>query len=71
MKFLRAYTRAYPCRRVVLTIHQPSSFIWQLIDNVVLLAKGRVIYQGPRSVMESFFASEGQSTPKDYNPADH
>ena len=71
MDFLKTYARAAPGRRVILTIHQPSSFIWNLIDHVVLLSKGKLMYQGPRSDMESFFEFAGSPTPTNYNPADH
>lgn len=47
MKFLRGYARS-SSRRVILTIHQPSSFIWEMLDNIVLLSKGQLIYQGQR-----------------------
>lgn len=70
MSFLREFARAAPGRRVILTIHQPSSFIWDLIDNVVLLSKGKLMYSGKRSVMETFFESSGFPTPANWNPAD-
>ena len=76
MEYLRDYARS-PCprtglkRRVILTIHQPSSFIWELVDNVILLAEGRLMYQGRRAKMEAFFAAAGHPTPMNYNPADH
>eukprot|EP00521_Asterionellopsis_glacialis_P007500 CAMPEP_0195282398 /NCGR_PEP_ID=MMETSP0707-20130614/1285_1 /TAXON_ID=33640 /ORGANISM="Asterionellopsis glacialis, Strain CCMP134" /LENGTH=536 /DNA_ID=CAMNT_0040341363 /DNA_START=81 /DNA_END=1688 /DNA_ORIENTATION=- len=69
--FLKRYVRAAPHRRVILTIHQPSSFIWKEIDNIALLAKGTLVYQGPRTHMESFFDFAGYPTPAEYNPADH
>ena len=71
LKFLKAYARNSPGRRVVLTIHQPNSFLWELLDNVVLLSKGHCVYQGPRDDMENFFAQNGAPTPKNFNPADH
>ena len=71
MEFLKTYVRAAPGRRVILTIHQPSTNIWQLIDNTVLLSKGRLMYQGSRSAMEEYFASVGTPTPSGWNPADH
>eukprot|EP00540_Astrosyne_radiata_P020404 CAMPEP_0116827116 /NCGR_PEP_ID=MMETSP0418-20121206/2916_1 /TAXON_ID=1158023 /ORGANISM="Astrosyne radiata, Strain 13vi08-1A" /LENGTH=591 /DNA_ID=CAMNT_0004455847 /DNA_START=63 /DNA_END=1838 /DNA_ORIENTATION=+ len=71
MEFLKDYARAAPGRRVILTIHQPSSFIWSLVDRVVLLSKGKLMYQGPRGGMEDFFAFAGHPTPPQYNPADH
>eukprot|EP00538_Stauroneis_constricta_P000453 CAMPEP_0119555380 /NCGR_PEP_ID=MMETSP1352-20130426/7618_1 /TAXON_ID=265584 /ORGANISM="Stauroneis constricta, Strain CCMP1120" /LENGTH=914 /DNA_ID=CAMNT_0007602133 /DNA_START=1 /DNA_END=2743 /DNA_ORIENTATION=- len=71
MEFLKEYARAASGRRVILTIHQPSSFIWQLIDNVILLSKGRLMYAGDRKQMETFFASNGHPTPEGWNRADH
>lgn len=71
MEFLHNYTRTGGGRQVILTIHQPSSYLWELIDNVVLLAKGKLIYSGPRHLMETFFEVNGHPTPPNYNPADH
>jgi ABC-type multidrug transport system ATPase subunit/ABC-type multidrug transport system permease subunit len=71
LKFLKSYASSIPGRRVILTIHQPSSFIWELIDRVVLLSKGRLVYQGPRGKMEDFFEYAGCPTPLHYNPSDH
>ena len=71
MKFLKAYVNEAKGRRVILTIHQPSSIIWSLIDNVVLLSKGHLVYQGPRQNIEEFFAHCGSPTPPNFNPADH
>jgi ABC-type multidrug transport system permease subunit len=70
MKFLDEYAKVSG-RRVILTIHQPSSFIWQMIDNVVLLSKGKLMYQGPREEIEAFFSKHGSPCPPEYNPADH
>ena len=67
MEFLKTYARGAAGRRVILTIHQPSSFIWQLIDNVVLLAKGKVMYQGSREMMEDFFKAYSHPTPAGWN----
>jgi len=71
MEFLRGYARGAAGRRVVLTIHQPSTFIWERIDNVVLLSKGMIVYEGARTMMEKFFASCGHPTPPLWNCADH
>jgi len=71
MEFLKLYAREASGRRVIVTIHQPSSFIWQIIDNVVLLSKGKLMYQGSRSNMEAYFESNGHPTPPNWNPADH
>lgn len=71
MEFLKNYARGAPGRRVILTIHQPSTFIWQLIDNVILLAKGKLMYEGSRENMERFFENCKHPTPYGWNPADH
>jgi len=76
MQYLNSYARGRDPktnrrRRVIVTIHQPSSHIWELIDNVVLLAEGRLMYQGPRQSMADFFEQYGHPVPVHYNPADH
>lgn len=71
IEFLKSYAREAGGRRVILTIHQPSSFVWQMIDNVVLLSKGKLMYQGSRENMEAFFAKNDHPTPAGWNPADH
>jgi ABC-type multidrug transport system ATPase subunit len=71
MEFLRAYVHAAAGRRVIVTIHQPNSFLWRKVDRVILLSKGKLVYEGPRKKMESFFATNGHPTPKSWNPADH
>ena len=35
-------------RTVVMSIHQPRSDVFHMIDDVLLLTKGRIIYWGPR-----------------------
>ncbi|KAL7567047.1 hypothetical protein ACA910_002775 [Epithemia clementina (nom. ined.)] len=71
MQFLKEYVRGASGRRVILTIHQPSSFIWEIIDHAILLSKGRVMYDGARPAMEDFFATQQYPTPAGWNPADH
>jgi ABC-type multidrug transport system ATPase subunit len=71
MDFLKDYARGAPGRRVILTIHQPSSHIWQAIDHVILLSKGQLMYNGGRVQCENFFAAQGYPTLPGWNPADH
>jgi len=71
IKFAKEYARQGSGRRVILTIHQPSSFIWKELDNIVLLSQGKLMYQGSRTLMEQFFELNGYPTPPEYNPADH
>ena len=52
MEFLKGYI-SNSNRRVVVTLNKPSQFIWSLIDNVILLSKGRVVYEGPRYGMKT------------------
>jgi len=69
MEFLHDY--AVSGRRVILTIHQPSAFIWDTIDHVILLSKGKLMYEGPRTAMESFFAESGYPTKEGWSRSDH
>lgn len=55
---------------VILTIHQPSSEIYDLIDDVIFLCKGEVVYQGPRWGLFSHFEQLGFKCPANHNPAD-
>ena len=56
---------------VLCTIHQPSSEIFQMFDNLILLSLGRRIYAGPLKDAKLFFTDQGLPCQDDYNPADH
>ena len=56
---------------MIVTLDRPSLFVWNLIDNVILLSKGRVVYEGPRFDMESFFAFHKKPTPARFSPLEH
>lgn len=47
---------------VVCTIHQPQTKIFQLIDNLLLMKKGDIVYQGACASAENYFAEAGKST---------
>ena len=70
MQFLKVYS-SQPGRRVIVTLNQPSSMVWNMIDSVILLAEGKVIYEGPRFDMESFFAFNKAPTPKRFSQIEH
>lgn len=70
MEFLKGFS-SNSSRRVIITLNRPSNFIWNLIDNVVLLSRGRVVFEGPRFDMEAFFAANGRATPKRFSPIEH
>ena len=55
---------------VLFTIHQPSSEIFSSFDRLILLNKGRVMYQGSIEDVTSFFSQRGHPNPPNYNPAD-
>jgi len=57
-------------RTVILSIHQPRSDIYTLMDDVLLLTKGNVAYFGPRDNTLSYFAELGFRCPELTNPAD-
>lgn len=56
---------------VIITIHQPSSHVYSLFNNVCLMACGRVIYLGPGDQAVPLFEKCGYPCPAYYNPADH
>ncbi|CAD8074233.1 unnamed protein product [Paramecium primaurelia] len=58
-------------RTIIFTIHQPSSDIYLLFDQIFLLAKGRFVYQGPKEKMIDYFQSIGFECPKKANPLDY
>lgn len=59
-------------RTVITTIHQPRSNIYALFDQLVLLAKGRVVYSGPaQQAVIQHFADMGFQCPLGFNIADY
>ena len=58
-------------RTVMCTIHTPSSELFEVFDDLLLLAHGRVAYHGPREDAPEFFSSLGHPLPKNYNPSEH
>ncbi|KAE8324666.1 P-loop containing nucleoside triphosphate hydrolase protein [Aspergillus sergii] len=57
-------------RTIIVSIHAPRSEIWSLFDNVVLLARGSVLYSGLSSRSLSYFESHGHVIPPFVNPAE-
>lgn len=55
---------------VLFTIHQPPSAVFNLFDHLILLNKGRVMFNGRASQVQPFFEQRGYSNPPNYNPAD-
>lgn len=55
---------------VVATIHQPSSEIFYLFDDLLLLADGEIVFYGPVDQVIGYFTQLGFDFPKYSNPAD-
>ncbi|XP_028753105.1 ABC transporter G family member 11-like [Neltuma alba] len=58
-------------RTIIASIHQPSTEVFQLFDNLCLLSSGRTVFFGPISAASEFFASNGFPCPAVQNPSDH
>ena len=56
---------------VVCTIHQPSSKIFEMFDQLLLLTHGKSIFFGPAKEGVNYYASQGFPCPMLANPADH
>ncbi|KAJ3335482.1 ATP-binding cassette sub- G member 2, partial [Kappamyces sp. JEL0680] len=55
----------------VMSIHQPSSTLFQLFDNLMVLDHGRVVYFGPAAESVSYFSSIGFQCQPFTNPAEY
>ncbi|KAF7819041.1 ABC transporter G family member 15-like [Senna tora] len=56
---------------VVCSIHQPSSEIFHLFDDLLLLSGGETVYFGEAKMALEFFANAGFPCPTRRNPSDH
>ena len=57
-------------RTIITTIHQPSSEVFSIFDDVLLIADGETIYHDAVKGMVPYFAGRGHACPSLYNPAD-
>lgn len=62
---------AHENRTIICTIHQPSTSMFDLFDDVYLLAQGQCVYQGSPRTLLPFMTSENFICPKYNNPADY
>lgn len=58
-------------RTIVSTIHQPSSEIFYLFDDLMILAEGKVVYYGTVENSIEYFSKLGFQCPQYTNPADY
>ncbi|XP_050321240.1 ATP-binding cassette sub-family G member 1 [Bactrocera neohumeralis] len=57
-------------RIIVCVIHQPSSKLMKLFDDVIVMSRGNLVYSGPKADMIPTFEEAGFAFPEYYNPAD-
>ncbi|PVD37705.1 hypothetical protein C0Q70_00305 [Pomacea canaliculata] len=57
-------------RTILCTIHQPSSEIYALFDQLLLMAEGRVAFMGSTKQALEFFSSLNFVCPPNFNPSD-
>ncbi|KAK6166710.1 hypothetical protein SNE40_023343 [Patella caerulea] len=57
-------------RTILCTIHQPSSEVYAMFDQVLLLAKGRTAFLGSAQDSYDFFKGLNYPCPVNFNPAD-
>ncbi len=57
-------------KTVVATLHQPSSEIFHMIDDLIVMAAGEIVYCGPANSVVSYFSTLGFDCPIYSNPAD-
>lgn len=66
---LRALSR--DGRTVIASIHQPSSEVFELFDQLYLLSGGKTVYFGQATEAYEFFSQAGFPCPALRNPSDH
>ncbi|XP_015698945.2 ABC transporter G family member 12-like [Oryza brachyantha] len=58
-------------RTVISSVHQPSSEVFALFDDLCLLSSGECVYFGDAKLAPQFFAETGFPCPSRRNPSDH
>lgn len=56
---------------VLCTVHQPSSEIFAMFDDVIMLHAGEITFHGPSNRISAHFEALGFPCPSNFNPADH
>ncbi|KDQ18610.1 hypothetical protein BOTBODRAFT_28990 [Botryobasidium botryosum FD-172 SS1] len=57
---------------VIASIHQPSSHLYHMFDQIMVLSRGELLYYGPGGVAPAHhFAARGLPCKEGYNVADH
>ncbi|KAL3661570.1 hypothetical protein V7S43_013330 [Phytophthora oleae] len=58
-------------RTILCTIHQPSSLVYEMFANVVILTAGRTVFFGPRKKILLHFSFLGYDCPQYQDPAEY
>ncbi|CAI5739946.1 unnamed protein product [Hyaloperonospora brassicae] len=58
-------------KNVVCTIHQPSSSIYGMLTNLIILSDGELVYSGPTNAAIAHFFAMGYVCPMYTNPAEY
>ncbi|KAL3715809.1 hypothetical protein ACJRO7_007544 [Eucalyptus globulus] len=58
-------------RIVICSMHQPSSEVFDLFDDLLLLSSGETVFLGEAKMAIEFFADAGFACPRRKNPSDH
>ncbi|KAG6438451.1 hypothetical protein SASPL_103394 [Salvia splendens] len=58
-------------RTIITTIHQPSTEVFSLFDDLLLLSSGQTVYFGEAAPALEFFAEAGFPCPQTRSPSDH
>eukprot|EP00425_Heterocapsa_triquetra_P015489 CAMPEP_0195152998 /NCGR_PEP_ID=MMETSP0448-20130528/182927_1 /TAXON_ID=66468 /ORGANISM="Heterocapsa triquestra, Strain CCMP 448" /LENGTH=715 /DNA_ID=CAMNT_0040191763 /DNA_START=73 /DNA_END=2221 /DNA_ORIENTATION=+ len=55
---------------VMMTVHQPSSEVFDMFTDIIIMHAGEVCYHGPASAMVAYFEQMGHKCPSFHNPSD-
>lgn len=56
---------------VICSIHQPSTYTFELFDKVIFLSRGKTVYNGKVEDVVNYFESVGHPMPSYMNPAEY
>lgn len=59
-----------PSKIVLFSIHQPTSDIYHLFTNIILMNSGKIVFHGTIREAQTLFTSMGYICPTHYNPAE-